>query len=153
MKRTVLVILMLVMVATPCFAQEVEIDGLFSIEETRWGYCRVLLGIGCGKICLPGINFDCYSMGFYEGTVYSCNDDGSACFDDSSFTYIDSPLVSIVYTVDTLYAEFNVLQPSGFGVHMKFGQWSMGGYGGGAFFGLSIGIMFKIENNWTPPLA
>ena len=143
---------MVALVATPCFAQEVETDGIFSIERTRWSYCWIMPGIGCGKICLPAVPWDCYSMGFYEGTVYSCNDDGSRCGNNSGFAYIDSPLVSIVYAVDTGYIEFDILQPSGFGVHTGFGGRGLGGLGGGSIFGYSIGIMFKIEDNWTPPL-
>ena len=150
MKKIILVILMVAMLATPCFAQEVETDGLFSIERTRWGYCWIMLGLG-GKLALPGVDWDCYSMGFYEGTVHSCNDDGSSCGNYSGFVYIDTPLVSIVYTVDTRYAEFDILQPSGFGVHTGFGYRSMGL--GGGIFGFSIGIMFKVDNDWTPPLA
>ena len=38
MKKTILGILMVVMVATPCFAQEVEPDGLFSLDGTLWRY-------------------------------------------------------------------------------------------------------------------
>ena len=41
MKRKILVVLMAVMVATPCLAQEVEPDGLFSIEGTAWQVCRI----------------------------------------------------------------------------------------------------------------
>ena len=36
MKKTILAVLKMLMGATPCFAQEVEPDGLFSISETPW---------------------------------------------------------------------------------------------------------------------
>ena len=36
MKKTILVVLSMVMVVTPCVAEEVEPAGLFSIEETEW---------------------------------------------------------------------------------------------------------------------
>jgi len=37
MKKTILVVLMAVMVATPCLAQDIEPEGIFSIEGTAWG--------------------------------------------------------------------------------------------------------------------
>ena len=36
MKKTILVVLMAVMLTTPCLAQEIETDGIFSLEGTRW---------------------------------------------------------------------------------------------------------------------
>jgi hypothetical protein len=36
MKKTILAVLMAVLIATPCFAQEIETDGLFSIMGTEW---------------------------------------------------------------------------------------------------------------------
>ena len=40
MKKTI-VMLMVVMVATPCLAQEIKPEGLFSIEGTEWMYIAV----------------------------------------------------------------------------------------------------------------
>ena len=42
MKKTILAVLMVLVIATPCFAEEVEPDGLFSIEGTRWRGCGYL---------------------------------------------------------------------------------------------------------------
>ena len=36
MNKAVLTVLMLVVIVTPCFSQELEPDGLFSIEGTEW---------------------------------------------------------------------------------------------------------------------
>ena len=55
MKKTILAVLMVVMIATPCFAQEVEPDGLFSIEGTKWRVCTILFQTE-GR---PFISFQC----------------------------------------------------------------------------------------------
>ena len=36
MKKTILAVLMVVLVATPCFAQEVESDEILTLEGTFW---------------------------------------------------------------------------------------------------------------------
>ena len=133
MKKTILVVLMAVMVATPCLAQEIETDGLFSIEGTLWGYCVIRFGIVNYGGWLPFIVPNCENMGFYQGTVYSCNQDGS-CGKLTHYSYIDSPLVSIVYdeqwniSRSNIYVVYGILQPGGFGVYTQF-AWGSGPYG------------------------
>lgn len=56
MRKLILVLLMVIIVSTPCLAQ-VEPDGLFSIEETLWAN-------HLGNI-----------MGFYGGEIYRGNPD------------------------------------------------------------------------------
>ena len=90
MKRTILVVLMSVVIVTPCFAQEIEPDGLFSIEGTRWGYCWLELGMNCRRVlCLPYVGGWCDDMAFYQGTGYSCRKDLSSCIIDPDLAYID----------------------------------------------------------------
>jgi len=36
MKRTILVMLMVVIIVTPCFAQEIGPEGIFSLHGTKW---------------------------------------------------------------------------------------------------------------------
>ena len=36
MKKTIVAVLMVVMLATTCFAQQVEPDGIFTLEGTLW---------------------------------------------------------------------------------------------------------------------
>ena len=152
MKQTILVAIMIALVTTPCLAQEIEPEEMFSIEGTRWVYCELELGIFCGILgCLPGFNVGCDDMAFYEGDVYRCNNDSSQCGIDSDLAYIDSPLVSIVYTrTNTSYLELRILQPIGFGVYTGFGM-KGGDYGYGGRYVVTIGIMFKVDNNWSPP--
>jgi hypothetical protein len=71
-KNITLAVLLVVMVATPCFTQELETDGLFSIEGTLWRGCYMYLSTS-----EPFINIECFlregGMGFYEGKVYVCS--------------------------------------------------------------------------------
>jgi hypothetical protein len=71
MKKTILAVLIVVMIATPCFAQEVETDGLFSIEGTLWSLAKT----------------ESY-YGFSDGTVYFC---GNVCLALTASSYIDFP--------------------------------------------------------------
>ena len=95
MKRTILAVLMVVMVSTPCLAQEIETDGLFSIEGTLWDVCDITIQLSL-SIDQP-FNVECYRMGFYQGTVYSCLEH-SGCRPSSAPTYIDSPVLSIAFS-------------------------------------------------------
>ena len=156
MKRTILVMLLVVMVATPCLAQEVEPEGIFSIEGTRWGYCLIGFGILCyGLFCLPQVGWGCdyNDWAFYEGDVLRC--DGYHCYIDSDFSYIDTPLVSIFSHIQTKFLrgghyEFAILQPSGFGVYTNF-LWEYGGKKGfSAGLLYRIGIMYKVDDDWSP---
>ena len=158
MKRTILVVLIAVMFATPCLAQEIEPEGMFSIEGTRWdNNCQIGFGIVCGVspfICLPQVGWRCDydDWAFYEGDVYRCTDDH--CYIDSNFSYIDTPLVSICSHIETSFFEghyeFAILQPSGFGVYTNF-LWAYGGKKGiSALLSISIGTMFKVDNDWSP---
>ena len=82
MKKTFLVALMVALVSTPCFAQEV--DPIVSIEGTVWSYRPLCSGpFTCGTL-----------LGFYKGRVYSYNIRVAECFgnpEPSPSTYIDLP--------------------------------------------------------------
>ena len=62
MKKTILVVIMAILIATSCFAQEVEPDGIFSLHGTVWQAEQVLW-------LLPpqGIVPSDYEVGFYGG--------------------------------------------------------------------------------------
>ena len=163
MKRIILVVIMALVFATPCFAQEIEPDGLFSLEGTMWRCCWIQVGIGCAGyyipiLCLPEVNRSCDNMAFYEGDVYGCNDDVTSCEIDSYASYMDLPLVSTVtdvriYSFPSGYYEFGVmLDPSELGVYTGFG-WIRGSMKGVQYLESTYktGIMFKVEDDWTPP--
>jgi hypothetical protein len=130
MKRTILVVLMVALVTTPCLAQEVETDGIFSIEGTLWRVC----GIGISDEQL--LNIGCYEMGFDQGTVYSNKD---KAWSAESLSYIDTPLVSIAYIGQSFLQDLYlfIMQPSGFGVYTRLYSLVLGG-------GFETGIMFKV---------
>ena len=154
MKKTILVVLIVALVTTPCLAQEVEPEGIFSIEGTRWGYCRIELGIGCGAFfCLPFVRGGCDEIAFYQGTGYWCSKDINRCGINSRLAYFDSPLVSIVSDVwtpgNSRHTKFAILQPSGFGVYMSF-DWQSLQKTRSTSLSYSIGIIFKLEDDWSP---
>ena len=148
MKRSILVVLMAVLVTTPCFAQEVETDGLFSIEGTRWVHC------GISFMTLPPFIWPppgCGSVGFYQDTVYSCSLNGEDCHKprNSTDSYIDSPVISIWHDIEfnniaDWYVKMAIMQPIGLGI-VSITQFYRGG------FSFGIGVMFKVDNNWIPP--
>ena len=147
MKKTIPPVLMLALVVTPCLAQQVEPDGLFSIEGTLWGYCAI------------GFPTGCHSIGFNQETVYHCSQEGDNC-QITSMPYVDLLVVSIAgyppYIDDSSGAGYDlwIMQPIGFGVYTMFAF--IPGRGGPSlrtppmlFF--SIGVMIKIDDDWTPP--
>ena len=149
MKKTILLVLMAVILATPCFAQEVEPEGIFSVDGTLWSLCYIEFG-------LAGFEFtssmDCTSVGYYQDKVYWC-EEGSFCSATNMF-YIDLGLVGITY-ISVLGNGLAIMQPSiGLGVYSQIG-FSPGDcaprYCLPPSFGISIGIMFKTDDNWTPP--
>jgi hypothetical protein len=146
MKKAILIVLMLVLVATPCFAQEVETDGLFSIEGTLWVFCSIDIAFSLFVPPFIAISPKCpdeLTMGFYQGTVYRCYANGDDCLPSERLGYIEFPLFSIVIGPGLLNFELFILQPSGFGLHT--------GIGFHPLFGIyRIGAMFKVNDNWTP---
>jgi len=157
--------MMIIMVTTPCFAQEVEPDGLFSIEGTRWRSCEISASIEFGfydnylefsfRIGCPA-----NSYGFYKGEVYSCSGDTN-CDVLSGFSYIDTPLVSIAHSSsesDLLNVDLFIMQPGGFGVYTRLHEFFRERYMFPDTYYVSwkisfgMGIMFKVDNDWEPPL-
>jgi hypothetical protein len=84
MKKTVLVVLMSLMFATPCLAENVKPDGLFSIEGTLWA--------------IEGEDGE--SFGFYEGNVH-ISIEMNLCIEIMSSSYHDYLIFSLFsYKVD-----------------------------------------------------
>ena len=140
MKKTILVVLMAVMIATPCFAQEVEPEGIFSIEGTRWEALPMGIHISPFPPSLEPID---WGFGFYGGEVYPS---GGYSF------YIDM-LVCSIFSVEygpgatsrPVVFYMGILQPIGIGMVIR---WYM------AYpnqFYLAISILIKASDNWAPP--
>jgi len=154
MKKTLLVMLLAVMVATPCFGQEIEPDGLFSIEGTRWRVCQIFFQTNLRPI----ISLQCKEdLAFYSGSVYLCTSSGT-CQIIPFLDYIDTPIVGVAWEVHAECSSFYsfclagyqvaIMQPFGLGIHsivsLAFGS-------GSRLAVCGIGIVFKVEDNWTPP--
>jgi hypothetical protein len=148
MKRTILAVMMAVMIATPCFSQEIEPDGLFSIEGTLWK----ALPIGVQIFPLPGIwDTEDLQFGFFGGEVYPDLEP-----DDSSF-YIDMLAFSIFSTTGCWISTnqggtggfptnyYGILQPSGIGMVVEvFESYYL-------FPDISIALLIKADDKWSPP--
>jgi len=137
MKRTILTVLMAVMIATPCFAQEVETDGIFSLDGTLW---RIT-----GQMGRQG-----YYYGFNQGNVYYL--EGSECWKEEVGFFVDSFLTSIFMTYSSRELEGKTY------VDIKYGN--MLPIGIGFTTGISKSedgdprilrwILIRTDNNWTP---
>ena len=144
MKRTILVILMLVMFATPCLAQEVETDGMFSIERTEW----VSLTVGIMILPFPfPVNME-ERVGFYDGEVYPFRISVTKSY------YVDMGLASIYMyngqscsrTGCSERMSFGIMQPNGVGVTTMVAVTS-----DRPIFSLAIAVINKADDDWTPP--
>ena len=134
------------MVSTPCLAG-VGIEGLFSVDGTLWSAC------GIGFISIPPfVSMGCESEnGFYHGMVYSCYKDHC---DAGLAYYVDLGVVSIAYNIalgfpDGVFCFLAIMQPIGLGVFSAIVFAPM--LDSSFALGYKIGIMYKINDNWTPP--
>jgi len=151
MKSIILVVLMVALVATPCFAQEIEPDGMFSLHGTLWKGYGLSFYIKIEPFVFPDLE-SMYGLAFYKGDVY-----GGV---SNNASYIDLLVVSICYDIvfikDKAWRIFlGIMQPIGIGVYTKLEytpsfQWNPGTTSQPAFI-YTIGIMLKVDNNWTPP--
>ena len=148
MKKTILVILMMLIITTPCLAQEVEPEGMFSIEGTQW---KILPGLQIFPF--PWIWTRGTDIGFWDGEVYAQAEypyyKGSFYVDMlgvSMFMYEGGggPFVSI---------GFGVVQPMGIGMMMEswiaFPPYSFTGIF--PDFSLAIIPLIKTDDDWIPP--
>ena len=136
MKRTIIVLLVALMVATPCLAQEIEPDGLFSIDGTKWQ----ALPIGLQIFPLPGIwETDGLEFGFYGGEGY---------IDMLVFSIFNTGYsLSTCLTGGGSTSYFGILQPIGIGIVVELYVSSSPGVPAM----LNIGFLIKISNDWEPP--
>jgi hypothetical protein len=149
MKKIILVALIAVMLTTPCFAQEVEPEGIFSVDGTLWGQCEIVFNTTWG----PFFSMNCdKELGFYQGKVYGCK------YYEDYFcaviaSYVDLGVVSIAWDIYPWNYYLAIMQSTiGFGA-FTWGYRECGSHGGVPVcaFGYSIGIICKINDNWIPP--
>jgi len=143
MKKTILAVLMVVIVSTPCFAQEGE-----SIEGTIWE----VLPVGLRIFPTPGIWISGdLEFGFYDGKVYqNLSPIENSSYEDRLgfivFSTANSPVSTqaIGDVIEPLY--FGILQPTGMGI-VFMGDISI--FPPGLF--IKMGLLIKTGDNWIPP--
>ena len=147
MRKTILVVLMVVIVATPCLADEVEPEGLFSIEGTSWQ--SVLEGMILPFPHFgPGQNW----IGFSGGVVYYSRLPQRYI---RSQLYLDMMVASIfMYNAtgnqdtETIWKEvgIGILQPASCtGVLTAVHSYQPGP------ISVYLSLLIKTDDNWTPP--
>lgn len=136
MKQIILAVLMIIMIATPCLAQEVEPEGIFSLHGTEWQ----ALPTGLQILPSPSLVSLNWEFGFYGGKVHPYS---------VSF-YIDMLVYSIFWAMQTgagggYYAQyFGILQPIGMGIVVEYSAQPF------PQKPLTVGAVIKVSNNWTP---
>ena len=146
MKKTILVALIAVMVSTPCFAQEVETDGMFSIEGTKW---ETLISFSLFPFPWPMPKF---SIGFWGGGVYVT-------------PYLNTEITESFY-VDMLGASIFMYKKEssplrvreteiGFGIIQSIGvgffTWYWHSWGSGFPKNILVmALIIRTNDNWTP---
>jgi hypothetical protein len=139
MKKIILVVLMVIMVATPCLAHELETDGIFSIEGTVWRATYIFP-------LIDWMHID--DIGFYGGSVYW--GDPKVWQQLPNSFYVNALVVSFSTAIMGDSANFIistcVMQPLGIGVITNIGYDSLQG-----FMLFQIGILHKINDDWALP--
>ena len=138
MRKIILSVLMVVIVAVPCFAQEVETDGMFSIEGTQWR---------ARYIFPPYPLLTTNAIGFFGGKVYWYSPRGWGQMENSF--YVNALVASFSIAIsweNDFFVSTCAMQPAGIGVITNFGFGNLF-----PFLLVQIGILQKIADNWTPP--
>jgi hypothetical protein len=151
MRKTILALLRAVLVATPCFAQEVETDGLFSLNGTRWWCYRPVITFSHTPPNPPsiGIKVDNWEIGFYKGEVYFCDEEYGCGSPHPSYLSISTPVLGICFDLRIWGTDLYIMQPTaGIGLTTLMAGSRMRNSRLGYF---GIGIMIKVANNWKPP--
>ena len=145
MRRTILGIIIVLLITTPCLAQEIEPEGLFSIEGTQWQSLPIWIQI----LPFPWLQIYEFSIGFYGGKIYRYPSSG---FIYESF-YLDMLVASIFRYKESDHSffayydgtHFGILQPIGVGVMIVSGR------NLNFIPVLGVMILIKVEDDWTPP--
>jgi hypothetical protein len=152
-KKTILAVLMILTIATPCFAQDEKPDKPFSIEGTQWQ--SLPIGMIIFPITAVG-PIDPYEVGFYDGKVYFHGYIyGGFQYepaDEKRSFYMDMLVASIfMYSGRNCqmsdgcwdYIVFGIMQPIGVGVMTT---------SNGVPIPDSVGaaILVKTNDNWVP---
>ena len=142
MKKTILAVLIIGMVATPCFSQEIEVDRYLTLEGTLW------LGLD--------MNEGESQLGFHGGDIYSvfkAPDNPERCIpcskrEPSICYYSNLPFVAMFYTENQDYMgtnkEWGLMLP-----HLSIGITFTPIFT--SFLYIYPQIYIKVASNWVPP--
>ena len=146
MKKTIIVALMVLLVSTPCFAQEVEPEGIFSIEGTYWE------SLPTATWTIPKLPYPFYcSVGFAGGEVFLSP---SVLVSGTTRTnYINMLAFSIfIIEVEPAAPTSKFGQAVGFGIlQPAFGLGFMTWIGWYHEPTITLMLLSKTDDNWTPP--
>ena len=141
MKKTILVVLLVLFVSVPCEAQEIEPDGLFSIEGTTW-------------LCTMVFPFQIFYLSFYQGKIYQSSERNGPYNDwDYETFYVDLLAISLFYNIDRpdspgVTHRMGIISPLGFGI-MIFVDGNL--YPFPHIRWIYFGLMLKVGPCWECP--
>jgi hypothetical protein len=143
MRKTILGIVIVLLVTTPCLAKEIEPDGFFSIEGTLW-YSYGIIFSFFPPVVIVGSD----EIGFYKGKVYYYVSYGDKYIPIVLSSYIDLLVVSIACSFGGGQISLAIMQPIGISVRITGGIINFSPLIIPFF---TIEILYKVEDNWTQP--
>ena len=141
MKKTILVVIMVVMIATPCLAQEIEPDGLFSLEGTEWRRIGVAI-----RTAIPPFRPIDDTVYFTDRTVQTTSGTIAIIWDVDN--YLDFLVLSVAWGGSIYHRAMMILQPAiGVGVFSGLVYDMSRITSPPRLVGVSFGVMFKIDDD------
>ena len=148
MEKVISMLLMVSMIAAPCFAQEVEPEGMFSVEGTYWE----------GTFTTPTIDTQGkLDFAFSSGTMYMCMCTYSCasmdCLNISTptpSTYIDIFLLTF-FNATVMMSEAEGIIMNGILIPFLGVGWGSGSLWSGVVTLPLSGTFTKTTDTWTPP--
>ena len=149
MKRTILALVIVVLVSTPCLA-EVEPKGFSSLDGTVWRVCKITLTYPAK----PYLSMNCNEeLGFDLGKIYSYDPNHVDYGWLQLASYADLGVISIGWDISRGDYYSAIMQPT-----IGFGAFTDGWGGCACLFncvcswGYEIGIMYKMDDYWWRPI-
>ena len=160
MRKTALIMLISAMLVSPCFAQQVDPDGIFSFEGTRWRSCGIEFGFNNNIFETPyilDVNCSNLSSAYDDGNVYICEEEDN-CSSCSDCEYPEP--VKIIYDIDLdewprnwrLHLGREIMHPIGIGYYEGVLAYRIEAEEQ-FYFSYIYAIYYKVQDGWTPPLT
>jgi hypothetical protein len=146
MKKHIVSMLIVLMLATPCLAQEIEPEGIFSLHGTQWQALPMAVQILPFPSLVP-LSRSVFS--FYGGEEYP---------EGSGYGYYIDMLVCSIFKSSHRKFEggsytkwYGVLQPIGTGIVVEYHYEYIPYNIFPTEIDLRIGLLIKVSGNWAPP--